>query len=127
MILADSSVWIDHLRHADRTLSDLLNGGRVLTHPFVIGELALGSLRQRDTILTALRGLPMATVARDDEVARLIERHRLFGIGIRYIDAHLLASTRLTSGTALWTRDRRLHEAAMRLDAAADPSPTRKK
>lgn len=123
MILADSSVWIDHLRRSNAVLTDLLNGGGVLAHPFVIGELALGSLHQRDVILSSLRGLPMATIAEDAEVAGFIEQHRLFGLGIGYIDAHLLASVRLTPGAALWTRDRRLHEVASRLGAAASPQP----
>lgn len=119
MILVDSSVWIDHLRAADPLLVARLNENAVLSHPFVIGELALGSLRQREVVLAALRGLPMATVADVAEVASFIETQRLFGLGIGYIDAHLLASVRLTPGASLWTRDRRLNEIAAKLGVAA--------
>ena len=120
MILIDSSIWIDHLRSSDPVLTDLLNKGRVVTHPFVIGELALGSLRNRDAILSSLRGLPQAVVAQDSEVAQLIERHALYGLGIGYVDAHLLASVKLTPDATLWTRDRRLAEVASQLAVAAD-------
>ena len=112
MILVDTSVWIDHLRHGDNTLVKLLNAGQVLAHPFVIGEIALGSLRQRDVILDTLNNMPRAKVATDEEVLALINQSNLYGIGIGYIDAHLLASTRLTPGTLLWTRDKRLRAVA---------------
>lgn len=108
MILVDTSVWIDHLRRHDAMLARLLGEGQVLAHPFVTGELALGNLRNRDTVVNALRDLPQAVVASDEEAIRFIERHALFGIGIGYIDAHLLASVRLTPGASLWTRDKRL-------------------
>ncbi|AUW56893.1 VapC toxin family PIN domain ribonuclease [Sphingobium sp. SCG-1] len=122
MILVDSSVWIDHLRKDDPALSKLLHKRQVLTHPFVIGELALGSIRQRDIVLDALRGLPKALVANDKEVHGFIDQHSLFGIGIGYIDAHLLAGTLLSVGARLWTRDKQLRNAALRLglDAAQD-------
>ncbi len=119
MILVDSSIWIDHLRSNDAVLADLLNRGLILSHPFVIGELALGSLRQRSTIIAALRDLPMATVANDAEVLEFIQRQPLHGRGIGYIDAHLLASARLTPSTKLWTRDRRLQQVASELALAA--------
>ena len=93
----------------DARLSELLNGGQVLCHPYVIGELALGSLRQRNTIIEALGDLPKAQLADDDEVLGFIARHTLFGRGIGYVDVHLLASVRLTDAT-LWTRDKRLNE-----------------
>lgn len=112
MILVDTSVWIDHLRHGDNTLVKLLNAGQVLVHPFVIGEIALGSLRQRDVILDTLTDMPRVKVATDEEVLALINQSNLYGIGIGYIDAHLLASTRLTPGTLLWTRDKRLRAVA---------------
>jgi len=121
MILVDSSVWIDHLRSSDAVLSGLLGGGQVLAHPFIIGELAMGSLRQRDVILNALRDLPQTSVASDDEVLGFIDRQRLFGLGIGYVDAHLLAAARLTAGASLWTRDKRLHEIAERMGLAAEP------
>jgi predicted nucleic acid-binding protein len=120
MILVDSSVWIDHFRYADPVLSQLLVQRQILSHPFVIGELALGSLRQREVILASLRGLPKASVAHDEEVHTPIDRHRLFGIGIGYVDAHLLAGTLLTVGAQLWTRDRRLQDAAGGLGVNAD-------
>ena len=112
MILVDTSVWIDHLRHGDSTLVKLLNAGQVLVHPFVIGEIALGSLRQRDLILDTLTDMPRAKIATDEEVLALINQSNLYGIGIGYIDAHLLASTRLTPGTQLWTRDKSLRTVA---------------
>lgn len=123
MILVDTSVWIDHLRAGNTTLIRLLERGEVLAHPWVVGELALGNLRRRDEILGLLNGLPRATPAGELEVLALIERQRLWGTGIGYVDAQLLASTRLTSAT-LWTSDRRLAAAASRLgDALDDASP----
>ena len=119
MILVDTSVWIDHLRRGDDGLTELLNQRLVLTHPFVIGELALGNLRQRDIVLSALLGIPRANVANDDEVMRLINQESLFGFGIGYIDAHLLAAARLAADATLWTRDKRLSAVADRLSLAA--------
>ncbi|MEO9132069.1 MAG: type II toxin-antitoxin system VapC family toxin [Sphingomonas sp.] len=119
MILVDSSVWIDHLRSKDSLLVGLLNDAQILAHPFVIGELALGSLARRDLVLGALRDLPQAASAKDEEVFAFIEQHSLFGLGIGYVDAHLLAAT-LLSGAQLWTRDRRLREVAQRLRIAAE-------
>lgn len=120
MILVDSSVWIDHLRQSHAALVQLLDKRQVITHPFVIGELALGNLRQRDAILGALRGLPCAQVATDEEVHALIDHHTLFGLGIGYVDAHLLAGTLLTAGARLWTRDKRLLHVASRLGLEAN-------
>ena len=119
MILVDTSVWIDHLRQGDGILTDLLEHGRVISHPFVIGEVATGSLRQREVILHALRGLPRAVVAQDAEVLDFIERENLFGSGLGYIDVHLLASVPLTPDALLFTRDKRLHKAAARMSVAA--------
>ena len=107
MILVDTSVWVEHLRHGQPRLATLLQEGEVLIHPWVIGELACGNLRNRSQVLDLLLGLPMATVASDTEVLLLIERELLMGRGIGYIDAHLLASARL-SHCRLWTQDRRL-------------------
>lgn len=115
MILADTSVWIDHLRKGEPALAGLLQNGQVLTHPFVVGELALGNLQQRKLVLGALQNLPMATVAHVDEVLRVIDLWALFGLGIGYIDAHLLAAVPLSPATLLWTRDKRLRAAAERL------------
>ena len=118
MILADTSVWVDHLRTDNNALAVLLDTGMVLAHPFVIGELALGNLRQREIVLNALADLPHARVATDVEVLHFIERHALFGRGIGYIDAHLLAGVHLTAGAELWTNDKRLHGAAAQLGVA---------
>ena len=96
----------------------MLNSERVLAHPFVIGELALGSLRQRESILAYLQNLPQATVAGDTEVLRFVNQEALYGHGIGYVDVHLLASVRLTAGGSLWTRDKRLHAVAGRLGLA---------
>lgn len=120
MILVDTSVWIDHLRNANTSLSRLLEANRVLVHPFVIGEIALGALRQRELVLADLRRLPQLSVASDQEVLHFIEAQALFGLGIGYVDASLLAAVRLTTGASLWTRDRRLLSVAMRLGLAAD-------
>ena len=118
MILVDTSVWVDHLRASDEMLVGLLSAGLVLSHPFVIGELALGNLGQRETVLSALSDLPRATVATDLEVLHFIDRHALFGRGVGYIDIHLLAAVRLTAGAELWTRGNRLHGVAASLGLA---------
>ncbi len=88
-------------------------------HPWVIGEVALGNIRNRTEWLVEMRHLQQAVVARNDEVDAMIEREKLFGFGIGYVDAHLLASVRLTHGALLWTRDKRLAAAAERLSVAA--------
>jgi predicted nucleic acid-binding protein len=118
VILADTSVWVDHLRAGDKSLAALLDAGMVLAHPFVIGELALGNLRQREIVLKALADLPHASVATDAEVLHFIERHALSGRGIGYIDAHLLAAVKLTAGAELRTNDKRLHRIAVQLGLA---------
>jgi predicted nucleic acid-binding protein len=91
----------------------------VLGHPFVLGEIALGRLRDPALVLGLLADLPQAIVATDGEVLGFIRRHGLAGLGIGYVDAHLLAAARLTPDARLWTRDRRLAEAAERLGLAA--------
>lgn len=108
MILIDTSVWIDHFRSTSAVLSDLLYAEEVMTHPFVIGELACGMLRQRSEVLRLLGNLRRATVATHEEVMHLIEERRLMGRGIGYVDVHLLAAVSLTPGTHLWTRDKAL-------------------
>jgi predicted nucleic acid-binding protein len=118
MILVDTSVWIDFLRHGDDQLARQLNRSAVLGHPCVSGELALGNLRNRDELLSLLRDLPQAVVAEHDEVFGLIGDHRLHGHGIGYVDAHLLAAARLTPDAALWTKDKRLARLARRLEIA---------
>ena len=108
MIVVDTSIWIDHLRTGDPELSRLLRDGQVLAHPWVTGELAVGHLSRRSEILGLLRNLPQATVATDVEVLSFIDTRHLFGLGIGYVDAHLLAATVLTTDARLWTRDKRL-------------------
>lgn len=115
MILVDTSVWIDHLRTGNRRLSSLLHQEKVLTHLFVIGELTCGSLRNRSEILTLLRVLPEAQVAEHEEVLGFVDRERLYGRGIGWIDVHLLASARLSSAR-LWTMDRQLSKVASALN-----------
>jgi len=118
MILVDTSVWINHLRNNDPHLARLLAENSVLGHPFVRGELALGNLRQREEILTALDNLPQAPVVFTNEVNYFIEKHALYGLGIGLIDSHLLASTQLLGNARLWTQDKRLLAAANRLNLA---------
>lgn len=122
MILVDTSVWINHLRTTDDRLTALLDPGQILGHPFVTGEIALGDLRHRVLELRMLRRLPQAAVASDQEVLNLIERRALFGRGIGYVDAHLLAAVRLTSEARLWTADRRLQSVAAELGLAINLS-----
>lgn len=107
MILVDTSIWIDHFRSTNRQLVALLAEGQVLTHPYVIGEIACGSHRQRQEILGLLPLLPRAKLATDAEVLGLIDDFELFGKGIGWIDAHLLSAS-LLSGVALWTLDKKL-------------------
>jgi predicted nucleic acid-binding protein len=118
LILVDTSIWIDHLRVGSDPLAKLLKAGRVLVHPFVIGELALGEMRQREIVLDALSNLPAAESATDAEVLGFINGQSLFGRGIGYVDVHLLASVRLTAGAQLWTRDNRLRSVAEELGLA---------
>ncbi|MDM0045653.1 PIN domain-containing protein [Variovorax dokdonensis] len=119
MILVDTSVWIDHLARGDTQLQALLEEDQVLAHPFVIAEIALGSLPRRAETLDALRALPSAPIATNEETMGFLEKERLFGLGIGYVDLHLLASTRLQPTTYLWTRDKRLLSAALQLNLAA--------
>ncbi len=108
MILVDTSIWVDHIRHTDTGLQVLLKKGLVLCHPFVIGELAVGNLPRRRATLSELGNIPQATMASDAEVLETIEARKLYAKGSGYIDIHLLLSTRLTPGTLLWTRDKNL-------------------
>lgn len=108
MILVDSSIWIDHLRAGVPALVELLNAGRVLTHPFVVGELACGNLKDRNDVLSLLQDLPASPVATDEEVLFFIERRGLMGKGIGYVDAHLLAAISAMGTGRLWTRDKHL-------------------
>jgi len=125
MILADTSVWIDHFRVGEGGLDALLNAGRILMHPFVVGELALGSLRQRDLILGSLASLPTCLVAQNEEVIAFIDMHALFGRGVGYVDASILASVALTPEARLMTRDRRLYACADMLGLATPAQASR--
>ena len=120
MILVDTSVWVDHLQRGNAQLAEQLGKGQVLAHPFVLGELALGSLRQRAKVLDAMQNLPMAAVASSDEVLTFIGTHALQGMGIGYVDAHLLASSRLSPAARLWTLDKRLQAAAHQMGLSAN-------
>ena len=120
MILVDTSIWIDHLRAGDPLLARLLDQGRVLVHPFIVGEIALGNLSKRGLVLQTLQDMPQAVQATHEEVLDFIEEQSLPGRGIGYVDAHLLAATRLTEGASLWTRDKRLRSAAEALSLTAD-------
>jgi predicted nucleic acid-binding protein len=120
MILADTSIWIDHFRRSDSRLARFLDHGDVVMHPFVLGELALGYVPKIAEMIEDLRMLPKAAVADTDEVLEFIAHRALSGSGIGYVDAHLLASAALASETFLWTRDKRLHTAALSLSLAAD-------
>ena len=121
MILVDTSIWVDHLSAGNATLTRLLDQGSVLAHPWVIGELALGNLRERDEVLRLLERLPQASTATAAEILTFIGRWSLYGIGIGYVDAQILAATRLTPGATLWTADRRLAAAAARVGYRFDP------
>lgn len=118
MILVDTSVWIDHLRSGEPALATALEGGQVLMHPFVLGELACGNLKNRREVLRLLGDLPASPTATEPEVLDFIERRALMGRGIGYIDVHVLASTILAGDARLWTRDRRLAAAAGELELA---------
>lgn len=111
MILADTSIWIDHFRGTNVAFGEILAKGLVLIHPFVLGELACGNLKHRKQILADLQVLPVTVCASDDEVLRLIEDKKLWGCGIGWVDGHLLASA-LLSDCPLWTLDRQLQQAA---------------
>ncbi|MBS0558149.1 MAG: type II toxin-antitoxin system VapC family toxin [Proteobacteria bacterium] len=119
MILVDSSVWVDHLRRRDAELVALLDAGVVMCHPFVIGELACGSLSNRAAFLAELANLPAAPVASHDEALGFVDRHALTGCGIGWVDAHLLASAYLAGRVPLLTRDKRLRAIAGELGIAA--------
>lgn len=124
MTLVDTSVWVDHFRRGDDSLTGLLAEATVHCHPFVIGELACGRLKQRQAILALLANLPQPPIAEHEEVLAFVERYQLMGSGIGWIDAHLLASARL-AGIPLWTRDAQLRTVARRLGVAAEPSGNR--
>jgi predicted nucleic acid-binding protein len=111
MVLVDTSIWVSHLRETHAGLVDLLNDGEVACHPFIVGELACGDLKNRTIILSLLEALPMALLSEHEEALAFIENNDLMGKGLGYIDIHLLASAVLT-GIPLWTFDRKLEKIA---------------
>ncbi|MCK4842255.1 MAG: type II toxin-antitoxin system VapC family toxin [Methylococcales bacterium] len=121
-MLVDTSVWVDHLRDKDEQLVSLLKRNQVLMHPMIRGELACGCLHNRDQILNLLNNLPRISEATHDEALYCLERHKLMGKGIGFVDLHLLASTFLAKNTLLWTRDRRLHKLSQALNLCWEPS-----
>jgi len=116
-VLADSSVWIGHWRHFNPAFARLLDAGEVSIHPFVIGELAVGAISRRSEVLAELHKLPWARIAEHDEVLTLVAHRRLWGTGVGWVDAHLIASA-LLDEAALWTLDRPLARQAERLGVA---------
>lgn len=120
MILADTSVWVDYFRKGDAELARHLDTSNIAMHPYVLIELMLGHLPNREENLTYLELLPMAKVANEDEVRRMIASHSLFRRGIGFVDAHLVASALITPETLLWSRDMRLLEVAGELGVGAD-------
>ena len=114
MVLVDTSIWIDHFRKPSSTFIELLNNSEVSCHPYVIGELACGNLKNRKEILSLLYSLPMVKSVEHDEVLFFIEAHCLSGKDLGYIDIHLLASCKV-SGHLFWTKDKRLEDSADRL------------
>jgi predicted nucleic acid-binding protein len=118
MILADTSVWIEHFRAGDAQLVHHLQSSMIQMHPFVLGELALGNLHRRTQVLPMLGHLRRTATATDKEVLEFIDLNRLSGLGIGYIDAHLLAAVRLTPGSVLWTRHSRLRRLATQMKIA---------
>ncbi len=120
MILADTSVWIDHLRSGNKELHNQLSRGQIVIHPFIIAELALGSLKERTRMLALLDLLPHLRVAQLNEIRTLIETRRLYGLGIGLIDAHLIASVLINPPTLLWTRDKQLRKVAEALGIHAN-------
>jgi predicted nucleic acid-binding protein/Arc/MetJ family transcription regulator len=113
--LADTSVWIDHFRYGDKEMRERLNRDEIAIHPFVVTELALGSLKGRAGTLALLDQLPQMSAAQVAEVRLAIEARHLYGLGIGFVDAHLIASVFISSPTLLWTRDKRLRRVAERL------------
>jgi hypothetical protein len=120
VILADTSIWVDHFRSGNDELRRLLTSRQIVMHPFIVGELALGSLRERKKVMAFLDMLPQVRVARLDEVRQMIEMRSLYSHGIGLIDAHLLASVFINPSTLLWTMDKRLSSVAEALGIRAN-------
>ena len=117
MVLVDTSIWVTHFREGDRHLEALLLDAAVMCHPFIVGELACGNLRNRNEILSLLQALPIAPIIEFDEFLYFVDRNQLMGRGIGFVDVHLLASSQL-AGIPLWTSDKKLMSVAIKLDLA---------
>ena len=117
MVLVDTSIWINHLRQGSRNLEKLLMDAEVMCHPFIVGELACGNLKNRNEIVSLLMSLPMAPMIEFDEFLFFIDQHHLMGKGMGFVDVHLLASAQLAR-IPLWTADKRLRSAADQLKLA---------
>ena len=120
MVLADTSIWVSHLRDKNPPHRSLLMEGQIMCHPFIIGDLACGNLKNRNEILSLLEALPAATKANHDEILHFIETNQLMGLDLDYVDVHLRASA-LISTALLWTKDKNLREAADQLNIAFHP------
>lgn len=123
MILVDTSVWVDHLRHGNSLLVEQLHSGSVLCHPLIVAELSLGTLKSRVDVLSLLADLPTGVTATNAEVQHLIEERKLYGRGVGVVDVHLAACCLMTSGTSLWTGDKRLNAVAAELGIPLVPTP----
>jgi predicted nucleic acid-binding protein len=115
MVIVDTSIWVTHLRQGSRQLEKLLYDAEVMCHPFIVGELACGNLKNRTEIISLVQSLPMAPTIEFDEFLFFIDRNHLMGKGVGFVDVHLLASAQLT-GMPLWTADKRLKSAAHQLE-----------
>ncbi len=124
MVLVDTSIWVTHLRQGGRQMEKLLMDAEVMCHPFIIGELACGNLKNRNEIISLLQSLPMASTIEFEEFLFFIDKNQLVGKGIGFVDVHLLASAQLT-GVPLWTADKRLKSAANQLDLTFKQKITR--
>jgi predicted nucleic acid-binding protein len=120
MVLVDTSVWVRHLREGDSGLKQLLNNGQVMCHPYIVGELACGNMKNRREVLSLLQLLPLATLAKHEEILQFIELNRLMGKGLGYIDLHLSASAVLTR-VPVWSYDKKLNEPNEGLGIRYDP------
>ena len=114
MILVDTSVWVSHLRHGNSRLQKLLEESRVASHPFIIGELACGNIRNRTEIISLMQSLPMLDAVEHEELLLFIEHNKMMGTGLGFVDVHLLAAAML-AGIPLWTQDKKLKKACSRL------------
>ena len=120
MVIVDTAVWIDHIRRPLAPLAQLLAEGEIVQHPMITGEIALGSIKPREALLRFLQLLPSTLISTDADVLVFIDEQRLFGTGIGYVDAHLLAAC-INGGHKLWTRDKRLAAQADRLAVSYEP------